>query len=100
KEAMDILIRARSIAESNLEENDRPGLRSLLVEILQLLGKTWAASVNDQNALKNAHEALLAANRLDSKARDTMLWFYQGPAKKLKHFADNPAQLEKLCLTL
>lgn len=100
KEAMDILTRARSIAESNLEENDRPGLRSLLVEILQLLGKTWAASVNDQNALKNAHEALLAANRLDSKARDTLLWFYQGPAKKLKHFADNPAQLEKLCLTL
>jgi len=46
KEAMDILIRARSIAESNLEENDRPGLRSLLVEILQLLGKTCIAITN------------------------------------------------------
>ena len=95
KEAVEILTRARSIAEKYLSEKDRPGLRSLLVEILQLLGKTWAASPEDQEALKNAHEALLAAARLDPRARDTLLWFYQGPAKELKQFANHPAKLGK-----
>lgn len=99
QEAITVLQQARRLAEGYLDEQERPVLHDLLLEVLRLLGRTWAAG-DRQDSLKNAHEALLAAVRLDPAARADLLWFYRGPAKALEQFARHPDQLEKLCLTL
>lgn len=100
REAVEILGKARHLSEQYLTENELPGLRSLLSGVLQLLGRCYAAEGASQDDLKNAHECLLTACRQDPNAVDTLLWFYQGPAKGLQQFIDHPEQLEKNCFAL
>lgn len=94
REAIPLLEKARALAEQRQQDAPRE-TQALLLEILLLLGRMYAAAGTPQG-LTQARDALQAAAKLDPAGRKALLQFYNGPARTMAEYTANPAKLVEL----
>lgn len=100
QEGVQILTDACKTAREALATTNRPGYRTLLARLLPPLGRALAAEGSSPEDLKQAMDYLTRAFHADPSTGDSLLWFYQGPAKRMPMFIQNPQKLRDKTLNL
>ena len=95
-EAIPLLERTRTLLEARVRDAGDADARTLLVQVLTLLGRLYAGEESGQEDLGKGLEYLHDARDMDPDACEDLLWFYQGPARRMQRFARNPGELDTL----
>lgn len=97
--ALPLLEQCRDLLDTAVTAQGDAYDRKLLAQTLAMLGSLYADQVSLASLLK-AHDDLQRAAALDSSLRKDLLLFYERHGKSLPEYRNDPAGLDKRCLTL